>query len=72
MAEDEFFGQVAVVLAALVLFEHGELVEDVGGVVFVEAVEVEEERVMEPSTHGAEVALRDRLHFPLRKSDGSS
>ena len=52
MTEDQFFGQVAVVLAGLVLCEHGELIEDVGGVVFVEAVEVEEERV----EAGAELA----------------
>ena len=52
MTEDQFFGQLAVVLAALVLREHGELVEDVGGGVFVEAVGVEEDRV----EAGAELA----------------
>ena len=57
MAEDQLFGQVAPVLAAIVLFEHGELVEDVGGVVVVEPVEVEEQGV----EAGAELAPLGRI-----------
>ena len=45
MPKHQIFGQVAVVLLALVLLQHGELVEDVGGGVLVEAVEVEVEGV---------------------------
>ena len=43
MAQNELFGQIVAELLALVLCEHGELVEDVAGVVLGESVEVEEE-----------------------------